>query len=67
MWRLRTDRTGRIRRPRPSPFDSGHRKRLKSKPFHRAEVRENDLNLRGLEIFEETSGVAFSEIHTHPK
>lgn len=52
---------------RPSPFDSGHRKRLKSKPFHRAEMRENDLNLRGLEIFEEASDVAFSEIHSHPR
>lgn len=52
---------------RPSPFDSGHRKRLKSKPVHRAEARENDLNLRGLEIFEEASDVAFSEIHTHPR
>lgn len=30
-------------------------------------MRENDLNLRGLEIFEETSDVAFSEIHTHPR
>ncbi|WP_314682245.1 hypothetical protein [uncultured Rhodococcus sp.] len=30
-------------------------------------MRENDLNLRGLEIFEEASDVAFSEIHTHPR
>ena len=40
---------------------------MKSKPFHRAEMRENDLNLRGLDIFEEASDVAFSEIHTHPR
>lgn len=40
---------------------------MKSKPFHRAEMRENDLNLRGLEIFEEASDVAFSEIHSHPR
>ena len=40
---------------------------MKSKPFHRAEMRENDLNLRGLEIFEEASDVAFSEIHSYPR